>query len=165
MFCRDAIDLEVILQPEAAVGGMHSDRDGLGTDGIVVAQGKVTLLCAEADHFGILGTAEAFTDCHQGDGFQEVGFSLGVIAEDEVDAVAEGDGSGFDISEIFKFDGMTDHRTPKENNFFGVCDNRVGYSIDRVYVHFFVKRQRNGDSLSLWERWLAERDGEGGLCE
>ena len=40
--------------------------------------------------------------------------------------------------------------------------NRVRWSLDRVYVHFFVSRQRNGDSLSLWGRWLAERDGEGG---
>ena len=46
-----------------------------------------------------------------------------------------------------------------------VCANRVRCSLDRSYVHFFGTHQRNGDSLSLWERWLAERDGEGGLCE
>ena len=74
----------------------------------MIREGYFCVGLTEEDHFGVFCAADAFSDGHEGNGFQEVGFSLGVISEDEVNTVAEVYFCVGNITEIFKGDGLTD---------------------------------------------------------
>ena len=97
-----------MLDPTAAALH-HTDGDVLPSARVREIDRNLGAILAEADHFLLVNGTEAFADGGKADGLEEIGFSLGVCADEDIDAGIEGDVGVFDIAKITDSDPIAFH--------------------------------------------------------
>ena len=106
---RDAGNFDLIMLDVPTTPLHHTDGDVLLTAEVREIDRDLGAIGTEADHFLLVDGTEAFADGGKADGLEEIGFSLGVCADEDIDAWIEGDVGVFDIAKITDSDPIAFH--------------------------------------------------------